>query len=71
MRAMFSSMVFELNVGRYSAGMYSAWFTTWSFGWAVSSHAGRCPHVMKWMRRTHGAKRSTPRNQYRSVRQSR
>lgn len=64
-------MASELKVGRYSAGMKSRWRTTRSFGAEVSNHAGRWPHVTRWMRRTQGAKRSAERSQWRSVPQSR
>ena len=44
-------------------GMKSAWLTICSLGCSTRNHAGRCPQVMKWILRTHGANRSTPRNQ--------
>lgn len=66
----FHSMACELNVGRYFSGIKSLWFTIFNFGCSLFNQDGRCPHVTKCILRTHGAKRSTPRNQYLSRSQS-
>ncbi len=64
MRCRLNSIGMLLNVGKYSSGINSVCFTTFSFEHSKSSQLGTCPQVTRYTLLTHGAYFSTARYQY-------